>query len=257
MISDIIKYSSVTTKARAMYGKRLSEDDWKQLRAAGSLRAVWDILRQNGGWTQVGQDPRCAEDLDAMLEALSRQVKLDVDHLCMFLNGEDSELLRFYLRRPNSMTPEEAKRWWHDGGAKTAGLRVIAGAEADALNLVYLLRLRGFPGTADRAEELLIPVRDKLTPELSRKILQEPSDRRVLEILKDTPWGGTIRSLAPGDLEKQYGAYMIAFCQRALAGARPGLVAAQSFLSLKEMERQRLVRLVTAVSKGIDPNLVV
>ena len=256
MINDLIKYSSATVKARAMYGKRLTEDDWSQLMAVSSLRAAWDILRHSGAWSAVGEDPRCAEELETMTAALSRQLQEDVRRLCLYLDKKDAETLRFYLRRPGHMSPEEARRWWHDGGVQSAGLRRIAGAEADALNLVYILRLRTFPASVDRAEELLIPVRDKLTPDLVQRILRADSDKRVLELLRGTPWSSSFQSLAPGDLEKQYSAYMAAFCQRVLNGARPGLVAGQAFLTLKEMDRQRLTRLVSAVSKGIDPNLV-
>ena len=202
---------------------------------------------------RAGKSP---EELETMTAALSRQLQEDVRRLCLYLDKKDAETLRFYLRRPGHMSPEEARRWWHDGGVQSAGLRRIAGAEADALNLVYILRLRTFPASVDRAEELLIPVRDKLTPDLVQRILRADSDKRVLELLRGTPWSSSFQSLAPGDLEKQYSAYMAAFCQRVLNGARPGLVAGQAFLTLKEMDRQRLTRLVSAVSKGIDPNLV-
>lgn len=258
MINEYIKYSSVTTKARAMYGKMLTEADWEALKSAGDLHAVWETLSASGAWPAVKEDPRCAEDAGAMENALLRQVERDTKNLCLYLKSADQETLRFYLRRPDgSMTREEEKRWWSDGGAKKAGLRRIAGAEADALNIVYILRLRGFPASAAKADELLIDVRDKLTPELSRRLLRARDDKAVLDILAKTPWKGTFTSLAPGELEKQYSAYMAAFCRRILSAARPGLTVVQAFITLKDMERQRLTRLVSAAARGIDPELVI
>lgn len=258
MINELIKYSSVTAKARAMFGKMLSDGDWSRLLGAETLRDVWDVLRRSGAWKLTGEDARCAGDPDLLVAALTRQVETDCDHLCLYLKKPDQELLRFFLKRPDGgMTPEEARRWWSEGGAKNAGLRRIAGAEADALNLVYILRLRRFPGSLQDSEALLIPVRDKLTPELIRRLLRAREDREALELLRDTPWGSAFTSLAPGDLERQYSVYMAAFCRRVLAAATPGLTAAQAFLTLKDMERQRLARLAQAAARGIDPGLVV
>lgn len=258
MINEYIKYSSVTTKARAMYGKMLTEADWEALKSAGDLHAVWEILSASGAWPEVKEDPRCAGDAGAMKNALLRQVERDTKNLCLYLKPDDQETLRFYLRRlDRGMTREEEKRWWSVGGAKKAELRRIAGAEADALNIVYILRLRGFPASVDKADELLIDVRDKLTPELSRRLLRAKDDKAVMDILAKTPWKGIFTSLAPGDLEKQYSAYMETFCRRALSAARPGLAAVQEFIILKDMERQRLTRLVSAAARGIDPRLVI
>ncbi len=257
MINEYIRYSAVTTKARAMYGKMLTPADWEALKSAGDLRAVWEILSRCGAWSKVGEDPRCAGDAEAMERALLRQVEWDTKELCLYLKSAKQEILRFYLRYPGGMTHEEEKRWWSGGGAEKAGLRHIAGAEADALNIVYILRLRGFPASAAKADELLIDVREKLTPELSRRLLRAKDDKEVLDILAKTPWKGMITSLAPGELEKQYSVYMEAFCHRVLAEARPGLTAVQAFITLKEMERQRLARLVSAVARGIDPGRVI
>lgn len=256
MIKEYIRYGSVTTKARAMFSRMLTESDWDALKSAENLRQVWELLKASGAWRQA-EDIRCAEDGGTLKNALRGQLELDVKHLCLYLKAADQETLRFYLRRPEGLTPEEAKRWWSDGRAGKAGLRRIAGAEADALNIVYILRLRAFPASAAGADELLLDVRDKLTPELTRKLLRAPDDRTALQILEKTPWGSVFTSLAPGELEKQYVVYMEAFCRRVLAGGRPGLTAVQAFVTLKDLERQRLNRLIAAVEQGIDPALVV
>ena len=241
-----------------MYGKRLKDAEWEALRVSDSLREVWEHLRASGSWSAVGEDPACAGSVEAMTAALRKQVENDLGRICLYLREKDRETLRFYLRRPDGdMTPEEAKRWWRDGGAKKAGLRRIAGAEADALNLVYILRLRRFPASVDRAEELLIPVRDKLTADIVHRLLRAPDDREVMRVLSGTPWSGVFTSLEPGALEKQYSAYMEAFCRRIMVSARPGLIVLQAFLTMRDMECRKLTRLAAAVSRGVSPENVV
>lgn len=255
MIRDLIKYSAVTAKARAMYGKRLTEEDWAAMSGARSLRALWETLRRSGAWTEA-HAPACAGSAAALLAAVERQTRLDCDRLCLYLSERDAQILRFFLQSPDGMAPEDAGRWWRGGGARHAGLRRIAGAEIDALNLVYILRLRHFPASVKDADALLIPVRDKLKPELTAALLRAPDDAAVLALLKNTPWGSVFTSLAPGMLEKQYDAYLSAFCRRVLASARPGLVPAQAFMTLKGMERARLLRYAAAIERGIDPQVV-
>ncbi len=258
MINELIQYSAVTVKARAMYGKMLSDEDWSELMSSEDLHDVWEILHRSDGWKIPGEEPRCATDEAVFTDALNRQLEKDCQNLCLYLKKKDKETLSFFLKRPDgSMTPEEARQWWREGGAKNAGLRRIAGAEADALNLVYILRLRRFPGSISNSEAYLIPVRDKLSEELVQRLLRAQEDKDALEVLKGTPWEGAFRSLAPGDLERQYSLYMAAFCRRVLITSTPGLTSAQAFLTLKDMERQRLTRLVQAAARGIDPDLVV
>ena len=258
MTSALIKYSAVTTKARAMYGKCLPPSDWEKLAACNTLRGVYDLTARCPAWTAVGEDPRCAADAALFAAALDGQLHRDCKALCLYLSKADRETLTRYLKGPfdGGMTPEEVRSWWRDGGVKNAGLRRAAGAEADALNLVYVLRLRRFPGSAQEADALLIPIRDRLTPELVRRLLSAKDDRAVLDILSRTPWSAAFTSLEPGALERQYETYMADFCRRVLQSARPGLTVAQAFLLLKDKERGRLVRASGAAARGFEARLV-
>lgn len=257
MIKDIIHYGAVATKARAMYGKLIPEDQWEALLGAEDLRSLWESLRKSPAWEKLGQVPPEAE---AMAEALSDQLAEDARRLGCFLQGEDREMLQVFLRyqqQEQSMSPEEYQRWWSGTLKSHAGLRRIVGAEADALNLVYILRLRRFPRSKDKAKEYLIPIRYELKEPLIDRLLRAPHDDAVLEILSKTKWGGAFRSLAAGDLEKQYQKYMEDFCRHILNSADAGLGVVQAFLPLKDMQRRKLLRLIGAHAHGLDPRAVV
>lgn len=257
MIKNIIHYGAAATKARAMYGKRLSESQWESLLAAGDIRAVWDILRRSPAWEGVGRVPA---EPEVMAAALRDQLREDCRRLGCFLDAKDRETLKTFLdyqEMERAMTPEEYQRWWTAVSHKGEGLRRIVGAEADAMNLVYVLRLRRFPRSAQSGKEHLIPIRYELRDGLVDRLLRAPTDEATRQILETTRWGGIFRSLAPGDLEKQYQQYMEAFCHRIMRSADAGIGVVQAYLPLKDMERRKLLRLIGAVAHGMDPRAAV
>lgn len=257
MIKNIIHYGAAATKARAMYGKLLTDAQWESLLVAGDLRTVWDILRKCPAWEGIGRVP--AEPA-AMSAALLDQLHEDCRRLGCFLDEKDRDTLKTFLRyqeMERAMSPEEYQRWWSEASHKGEGLRRIVGAESDALNLVYVLRLRRFPRSAAKAKDYLIPIRYELRDELIDRLLRATSDEAVLQILEKTRWGEAFRSLAPGDLEKQYQQYMEAFCRHILNAADAGLGVVQALLPLKDMERRKLLRLIGALAHGMDPRTAV
>lgn len=257
MIKSIIHYGAAATKARAMYGKLLTAAQWEALLGAEDMRSVWEILRKCPGWDSVGQADPAPE---AMAAALNDRLTDDCRRLgCFLSDGERKALMVFlrYQQQEGGLTPEEYQQWWAQLGKEGHGLRRIVGAEADALNLVYVLRLRRFPRSVPRAKEHLIPIRYQLKDDLIHRLLSAPTDEAVLEILSHTRWGGAFRSLAAGELEKQYQQYMEDFCRRILNSADAGFGVVQAFLPLKDMERRRLLRLIGARAHGLDPRTVV
>lgn len=257
MINNLIKYSAVSTKARAMYGKLLTPAQWESLMAAEDLTALREGLKKSPAWDSVGDAPAEAA---ALCRALTARLEEDCRRLGLFLPAEDRELFEIFLRyqeQTTPMTPEEYQRWWASAGKRSESLRRIVGAEADALNLVYILRLRRFPKSVHRAKEYLIPIRRDLNAALIDRLLKAPDDAAVGAILETTRWGGTFKSLAPGDLERQYRRYMADFCRHILNAADASFAVVQAFLPLKDMERRRLMSLIGAVERGADPHTVI
>lgn len=257
MINNLIKYSAVSTKARAMYGKLLTPAQWESLAAAEDLTALRELLKKSPAWDSVGDVPA---EAGAMCRALTERLEDDCKRLGYFLSAEDKELFDIFLRyqeQTKPMTPEEYQRWWASAGKRSESLRRIVGAEADALNLVYILRLRRFPKSLRRAKEYLIPIHKDLNTALIDRLLKAQDDGAVLAILEGTRWGESFQSLAPGDLEKQYQRYMADFCRHILNAADASFAVVQAFLPLKDMERRRLMSLVGAVARGADPHTVI
>jgi vacuolar-type H+-ATPase subunit C/Vma6 len=259
-MSGMIQYSAVTTKVRAMQGKGLTAAQWQRLGQTRSLQGLWDILSKCPGWAAVGEQPRGAQSLESLTQSLLEQLDRDGKNLCHYLNREDSQRIGQFLKRRQAgadMTPEDYQKLWSQKELEVSGGKAVAGAEADAMNLVYILRLRRFPASAAKAKSLLIPVKKNLSSGLIDKLLAAKDDQAVLSLLQATRWGDVFTSLAPGDLEKEYRAYMEQFCRHIITSAGPGLAQVQAFLTLKDLERQRLTRLAAAVQRGLDPSLVI
>ena len=240
-----------------MYGKMLTPAQWESLMAAEDLTALRDGLKKSPAWDSVGEVPA---EAGAMCRALTERLEEDCHRLGYFLPAEDRELFDIFLRyqeQTKPMTPEEYQRWWASAGKRSESLRRIVGAEADALNLVYILRLRRFPKSAHRAKEYLIPIRSKLTQPLIDRLLKAADDSAVMAILETTVWGDAFKSLAPGELEKQYRRYMADFCRHILNAADASFAVVQAFLPLKDMERRRLMSLIGAVNRGADPHTLI
>jgi len=53
MFTDFIKYGAVSAKARAMYGKRITEEELVSLAAMTSLRQLAAFLKQHPGWAGI------------------------------------------------------------------------------------------------------------------------------------------------------------------------------------------------------------
>lgn len=258
MMNDLLKYGAAATKARAMHGKLLTAAQWESLMAAEDLRALRELLRRSPAWDTVGAAE--AEE-GALIRALADRLEDDCRRLGYFLNDRDRETFRMLVRHQmggeRPMSPEEYQRWWSTSIRKNDSLRRIVGAEVDALNLVYVLRLRRFSKSAGRAREYLIPIRHELKDPLIDRLLRASGEEAVLDILKNTRWGGAFQSLAPGELEKEYQRYMELFCRRILTAADAGFAVVQAFLPLKDMERRKLTRLIGAVAHGVDPHVAV
>ncbi len=257
MIKQRITYGAAAAKIRGMHGKRLTAAQWDRLVTAASLRAVWDVLRECPAWQAVGEIPQPAVTGERLRQALMEQLRRDCHGLRLFLPQKDHEQLAFFLRHAeHGMSLEEYQRWWASLSKSNAALRRLAGAEADALNLVYILRLRRFPASVEQAGLALIPVRDKLKPELVESLLRAKTDEDAIALLAPTPWGKSFGSMAPGALEREYEAYMRSFCVHIMASADPGMGPVLAFLTLKEEELGKLQRLIGAVEQGVDPRAV-
>ena len=138
-------------------------------------------------------------------------------------------------------------------GPQKKRLEEYLGTQADCLNLTHLLRLKQYyPHAMDDLEGLLIPVRCHLTDALIRQIRLAPDLEHVYELLAKRHWSKRFSEdvLVP---EEAYDLALIDFCRRLLTGPDSGICTAQAYLTLKQIECRRMIRVYEAVRLGVDP----
>lgn len=255
-MSAIATYSAATAKARAMYAKRLTGDEWRHLESLSDVRSMAEALHQSAAWSAV--EP--TDDADALCAALDAQVHDIYRRLCLYLRKErDRQYMAFFLKRKEltlSYSNEDYQAAWDCiaesyRGLSAVALRKLLGAEADMLNLVYILRLRRFPASLGEAKQHLIPVRLELKKKQIDALLAAKDDAAVRAVLKGTPWEKALAELSSAALDEQYRNYMESFCKKLVAGASPSAAVPVAFMMLTALDKQALVRLIRAAELGL------
>lgn len=145
-------------------------------------------------------------------------------------------------------------------GYKGLGKKVLIesiGTQADLLNIVYILRMRRLLGPSPRIPGLLIPVWYKLTSEFITELASAPSDSDVRAILRNSRWKDYFENFETLGIERRYERALEDFCRKLITSPAPSLCIPHAYLTLKEIECRKLIRLIEAIKYGIDPHSVV
>lgn len=254
-MSRYARYSAAVAKARAMYAHRLTESDWAQLATLDSPRRIADYLRQSGTWPLAA----ATDNAQTLCDSLSDELRDRYRRLCLYLpKAGDREYMAYFLKRKtHALSYDNADyeklsecidRSYR--GLSRLAMKKLLGAEADMLNLVYLLRLRRFPASLDGAKARLIPVHMALGSRLIDALLAAADDDAVLRLLRATPWADTLRDISPAALDEAYERYMESFCQKLVAGGEPSAAVPMAYMMLSELARLRLTRQIQRTKQG-------
>ena len=192
-------------------------------------------------------------DYGALLRAVKGSVFYDVLYA---LPRDEKSGLPDYANADIAMQNHLYTQTWAllSKGQSTAGIKKmkeLLGHEADLLNIVHAMRLRRFSKNVNG----LIPISHRLKPEITAAIAAAANEDEVESILTASGW---IKHFSDGVKapEKQYRRQMEAFCRRLLKSAEPNFCFVQAYLTLKELERDKLISIVQAIDYGIDPTTV-
>lgn len=139
----------------------------------------------------------------------------------------------------------------YNGPAKKTLIETVS-FRADMLNVTYILRLRRFNTTAERAEELLMPLYGNFSPETARVVLAAGSDEEAAEALKASGLGKWFAGLGDAPPEKLVEAAEAEHYRKVIHGP-PTLCTVYAYLTLKENEAAMLKRAFVALGYGLSP----
>lgn len=149
------------------------------------------------------------------------------------------------------------KRGFAAGPGRDRLLR-LAGLEADLLNITHLLRiLRYFPRSLKGADALLIPVSHRLKRELVHDIIAAGTYDKALDVLRGSMWKDLAAAIDVSGPEREYERRLGGFCVRLMRSGEPSVCPAVAFLTLKELERKKLTRVIEAVRFGVPASDVI
>lgn len=144
-----------------------------------------------------------------------------------------------------------------DKGPRSRGrilLTELIGSEADWLNLVNILRIiKYFPDSASEGTALLIPVYNRLKPQLAEKLMTAKSWEQALSMLSGTSMGKMAAGLDFSKPERAYAGALEALCRKLIRLPEPSVCTAQAYLTLKELECNKIIRIIEAIDCGADP----
>lgn len=234
---------AILQKLRSFHGssRPLNPDIEKLLRRKGDLDL--DSLSQS-------------RDYSELMSAAKKTVYFPA--LASLRPQRDSELPDY--RRVSMVLENECFRHLFSYvGKNTEGrsrilLTELIGAEADLMNLVSILRIiKYFPASAAEGTSLLIPVHNNLKPQMAEKLMKAKSCEEAMSMLSGTSLGRMAQGLDFSRPERIYSVCLGALCHKLLIMPEPSVCTAQAYLTLKELECDKLMRIIEAISCGANP----
>lgn len=100
MIQRLMRYGGVAGKVRAMYGKRITREDYGRLIRARGLSELVSMLKAHPGWSEAlrGTSPDEVHRFE-LESALRRGVDNEYVKIFKFMQGDDAKLMSYRLLR--------------------------------------------------------------------------------------------------------------------------------------------------------------
>lgn len=100
MLGQLISYSGIASKVRAMYGRRLKTEDFQRLSSMSSVPEIAAYLKTHPGWSSVLSDVNPSDIHRAQLESRIRQHLLnEYQRIFKFMSKNDQPIMRYPLLR--------------------------------------------------------------------------------------------------------------------------------------------------------------
>ena len=256
MLKNYTRYGAITTKVRAMYGRLLSESDFKHIDTFKTLAELFEFLGKTPGLTDAMSKLGGELTPDKLSVALRSVAESEHARLYRFGSRSDRTLLKSFVYRAETIRYAEAtnnlRRISRELSKKALERLAL---EADLVNICSILRLhRSFSSSLPHVTELLIPVRDRLTDSLIAGLSAAKDEAAAIKLMGGTVWGKYFPQDGTPDLELLTERAIEAFCRRLIAGGEPGPYFPYVYLTLREIECAKLNRAIGAIRYGMSYN---
>ena len=99
MLKATMKYGAVSAKVMALYGKMLTEEDWRHLSGCATVSDITSFLRNDKDWSETVSTLPSTPSVPKLQTAILKKVYTEYERLFKFSYLEDKKYLIFFLYR--------------------------------------------------------------------------------------------------------------------------------------------------------------
>jgi len=191
---------TLQAKLKSMYSKMLSVDEYKELIMLENLKDITNLLKQKFPMLENLNESMGRKEIEV---ELSNLFLFNIKKIYTYLSDEEKDFCDLFLSKYVIIASKDADNKALDGKTmkllfdKTKGnkkLRDIVGTEIDILNLQWIYRSKKyFMYDDNEIENILIPVRFRLTPKVMKELI-ETDDERIYNRIQETEYKEIVKN---------------------------------------------------------------
>ncbi len=198
MAGELLQYSGLITKTRAMRSRLLKREDFERIAEFQTVPETIGFLREQESYGKIYGGREDIRHRGQVEELIHNSIMEDYQKLHRFGNGQQRQALELYLPQlqfgeavPNIEISYFTQVWKQiekfSGSQMRQVLREVFGTQADWLNIMWMYRgKKFFRQKPEELEGLLIPLQYKLKKTEKRKLLEAEQTEEFCRILADT-----------------------------------------------------------------------
>ena len=198
MAGELLEYSGLVTKARAMRGRLLKREDFERITEFQTVQETISFLREQESYGRIYGGREDIQHRGQVEELIYHSIQEDYRKLYRFCNEGQRRAMELYLPQLQSGDMSSAVdvsyfvQIWKDAGDFSDKkmrhiLREIFGTQIDWLNIIWIYRARHFfHQKPESVREIIIPVYYKLRKEEMEQLFSAEYTEEFQHILGNT-----------------------------------------------------------------------
>lgn len=200
MAGELLEYSGLAAKAKAMKGRLLGREDFERITEFQTLPETISFLREQESYGKIYGGREEIQHRGQVEELIYHSIWEDYRKLYRFGNDSQRRAMDLYMQQirfeeksPNIDAAYFIKAWesieTFKGKQMRRIMREIFGTQIDWLNIMWIYRARHFfHQQPEEIGKMLIPIHYKLRKEECRKLLEAQQPEEFQGILANTSY---------------------------------------------------------------------
>lgn len=251
MAGELLQYSGLITKIRAMEGRLLTQEDYEHILEFRDVHETIAYLREQKIYGKIYGGHDEIQHRGQVEALIYNSIREDYESICRFCNPGQKNALRLYEKQLQyeSAVPELDISYFTEVWKKTGAFRKkqklilqeIFGTQIDWLNIMWIYRAKRFFGQNEaEISAMLIPVHYKLKKTELQRMKEAGKIEEFIDILAETSYFKGKNALIKLQDEVSYHQVMQKMYRNLCRKYPASLAPVFSYLYHKEQEIQKL-----------------